>query len=212
MVPNKSSETAPTVWIVDDKVFTSQAYQLELNDDGRVHCDQIFSSWPLAREALNSDLQRPDVILLDLDMPEVDGLSALRDLRSFDKAIKVLMFTVDPQQENVAASLDLGANGYLHKDSDLEELVGSILYVQQGGMPITRALLLDTFLKKKTPHSVLSRRESEIMDLLTIGKTMKVVAKKLCISYDTVTTHVRNIYSKLEVHNKAEAINRLTRK
>jgi DNA-binding NarL/FixJ family response regulator len=208
---NRAQPKTPTVWIVDDIAFTAQSYQLELNDDGRVHCNQIFSSWPLAREALNSDLQRPDVILLDLHMPEVDGLSALRDLRSFDKAIKVLMFTVDPLQENVAASLALGANGYLHKDSDLEELISSILYAQQGGTPITRALLMHAFVEKNKPIEILSERERQVMDLLLQGKSHKQISAALNIAYTTVNSHLKTIYRKLDAHNKVEAIRNLRR-
>ncbi len=95
---NSTTETfKPVAWLVDDIPVAARMYQTELNADGRIFCAEVLVGWIAARAALRSSARKPDVLLLDIHMPEIDGITALEELRSSDANQKVLMFTVDRQ-------------------------------------------------------------------------------------------------------------------
>lgn len=164
--------------------------------------------WRLAAEL------RPDVVLLDMRMPEMDGLDVLQILRAREPAMPVVMLTTSREKRDLVECLRNGAQGYLLKDMEPEELVsalddvlagktvvapdmaGVLAEVVQGDRPAERG---------RSPFSILTRREREILCHLAAGRSNKAIARELDISDGTVKLHVKSILRKLEVHSRVEA-------
>ena len=157
---------------------------------------------------------QPDVILMDINMPVVDGLTGLRELRKHNKEVKVLMLTVFNNNQNVFEAIKNGANGYLLKKTPPAKLIEYIQDAQLGGAPMTSSIaaqVLKMFAQNRIEENEypLSGREKEVLDLLVKGHSYKMVAYDLDISLDTVRTHVKRIYDKLQVNSKSEAISKV---
>lgn len=159
-----------------------------------------------------------DVILMDIQMPKIDGIEATEIINNKYPQIKIIMFTVFDDDINIFKAIKAGANGYLLKDAEPKLLHKSILEVVNGGaamMPsiASKALnllrnplqILDKEDKEKV---ILSARETEILELLSKGFNYKKIATNLLIATKTVNKHIENIYKKLKVHNKLEAVNK----
>ncbi|WP_020603790.1 response regulator [Spirosoma spitsbergense] len=154
----------------------------------------------------------PDVIIMDIEMPHSNGVDAVKELRTVNKEVAVLMFTVFEDDENVFNAICAGANGYILK-SNLELLQASILDVLNGGAPmsgtIARKVLgfIPKYETKKDPNlELLSKRENEILDFLVKGYSYKMLAAQLAISIETVRVHIKSIYRKLHVNSATEAL------
>lgn len=161
------------------------------------------------------DASKPDVVLMDIDMPGVNGIEAVHLLRAERPEIPVIMLTVFADEERVFAALRAGAMGYLLKNTDPNELLEAIAVVRQGGAPMTpsiaRKVMLHFQRLPRTPEALmedpgLSPREMEVLQELVAGLSYKMIADKLNISFETVRSHVKHIYEKLHVHNTAEAV------
>jgi len=158
----------------------------------------------------------PDVILMDIDMSGITGIEAVRQLRSKNITIPVIMLTGFEDADKVFASICAGANGYILKSANMNELVGHINDVYHGGAPMTPIIarkVLDRFVKlQAAPHPEedfnLSKREDQVLQLLVKGKSYKMIAEDLNISYETVHSHVRRIYQKLQVNSVSEAVSK----
>ncbi|MBK7966915.1 MAG: response regulator transcription factor [Bacteroidetes bacterium] len=158
----------------------------------------------------------PDVILMDIDMSGITGIEAVRRLRSKNISIPVIMLTGFEDADKVFASICAGANGYILKSANMNELVGHIKDVHNGGAPMTPIIarkVLDRFVKlQAAPHPEedfnLSKREDQVLQLLVKGKSYKMIAEELNISYETVHSHVRRIYQKLQVNSVSEAVSK----
>ena len=155
---------------------------------------------------------KPDVVLLDLNLPGIDGLKALSILNEELPEAKVMMLTQSDREEDVLKAIMLGASGYLLKSSRASQLVEAIRTVASGGASLDTnvARYVLSTLKSKLPQddfdNLLSAREHEILTLLAEGLVKKEIADKLSISVTTVVTHVSNIYVKLDVNNAPAAI------
>ena len=158
-----------------------------------------------------------DVILMDIQMPEMDGIKATEIVKTKYPHIKVIMLTVVDDDDYVFNAIKAGANGYLLKEIDPEKLHQCILEVIQGGAPMTPSIALKTLnllrnpisdqAKKTTTENIsLSNREIEILEHLSKGLKYNAIADNLIISPATVRKHIENIYKKLQVHNKIEAL------
>ncbi|MBL0237732.1 MAG: response regulator transcription factor [Saprospiraceae bacterium] len=154
----------------------------------------------------------PDLILMDIDMPLMDGISALRILRNSGNYIPVIMLTIFDDDENIYNSICAGASGYILKN-DLENIRQAISEVLQGGAPLTGLVakkIIQSFsgIKKEqvSKHDLLSDKENQILQELVKGQSYKMIAESLKISIDTVRTHIKKIYKKLEVNSATEAI------
>jgi DNA-binding NarL/FixJ family response regulator len=164
------------------------------------------------REALAlAERRRPDVVLLDLNMPEVDGLEACARLRKQDGP-EVLMLTVSEEEPDLYAALRVGAAGYLTKDVPPAELIEAVLAVARGEPRIAPAMasrmLADLGRGEAPPEDPLARlsdREREVLGLLAEGLRNREIAARLVISEPTVKTHVRHVLEKLRIRNRAEA-------
>lgn len=161
--------------------------------------------------------QRVDVILMDIQMPEMDGIKATEIIKNQHPQIKIIMLTVYDDDEYIFKSIKAGANGYLLKEIEAQKLYNSILEVINDGAPMTPSIALKTLnlLRNPTFESTqqeelekikLSKRETEILIQLSKGLNYNAIAENLIISPSTVRKHIENIYKRLQVHNKMEAV------
>ena len=156
---------------------------------------------------------KPDVVLMDIDMPGTNGLQGLKLIREHNTDVKVLMLTVFDDNKNVFEALKAGANGYILKKTQPAKLLEYIQDAQTGGAPMTSSIatqVLKMFseVHPKTPgeNFDLSDREKEVLQLLVNGYSYKMIAAEMFISIDTVRSHIKKIYEKLQVNSKSEAV------
>lgn len=157
-----------------------------------------------------------DVVLMDIQMPEMDGIIATEIIKNKYPHIKVIMLTVFDDDENIFNAIKAGANGYLLKEIDAENLHKCILEVVDSGAPMTPSIALKTLNLLRNPlnnltsnaseNITLTERETEILEHLSKGLNYNQIADNLIISPSTVRKHIENIYKKLQVHNKMEAV------
>jgi len=159
---------------------------------------------------------RPDVILLDINMPGMSGVQAVQVLREErDLACHIIMLTISKNRDDLFGAISAGADGYLLKSAEPEELRKAILQVSRGmsvlSPQVTRQVL-DAFsgISSQLPRADLSVRELEVLKCLAQGMTTSLIAAKLVISENTVKTHVRHILEKLEASNRLEAVSKAT--
>jgi DNA-binding NarL/FixJ family response regulator len=156
--------------------------------------------------------ESPQVVLMDINLPGMNGVECVRRLKPLLPAAQVVMLTVYEDTENIFNALAAGASGYLLKRTPRAELLEAIREVQRGGSPMTAHIarkVVQSFQRAPAaPLSAesLSAREQEVLDLLSQGFLYKEIADKLGISYETVHTYVRRIYEKLQVRTRTEAV------
>lgn len=153
---------------------------------------------------------RPDVTLLDLRMPELDGVGAMEEIRKLDPAARVIVLTTYDSDNEIARAIKAGARAYLLKDSRREELLDCIRRVHRGEMCIPAPLVAK--LAAAVSSEALTGREVTVLELLGKGWSNKEIGANLCISETTVKTHLRSIFSKLNVLSRTEAIAVATRR
>ncbi len=158
-----------------------------------------------------------DVILMDIQMPEKDGIATTEYVKNKYPHIKILMLTVFDDDDNIFNAIQAGADGYLLKETNPVELHKAIIDVLEGGAAMTPSVALKTLNILRHPEKMtsdrvqleeiaLSKREIEILDQLSKGLNYQQIAENLIISPSTVRKHIENIYKKLQVHNKMEAV------
>jgi DNA-binding NarL/FixJ family response regulator len=197
------------VLLADDHRLMREGTAALLGADERI---EIVGLAHDGREALAlAERRKPDVVLLDLNMPEVDGLEACARLRE-GGGPEVLMLTVSEEEPDLYAALRVGAAGYLTKDVPPAELIEAVLAVARGEPRIAPAMasrmLADMGRGEQPPEDPLARlsdREREVLALLAEGLRNREIADRLVISEPTVKTHVRHVLEKLRIRNRAEA-------
>lgn len=157
----------------------------------------------------------PDIILMDVNMPECDGLEATRLIRQTLPEIQIIMLTVSDNDEDLFTAIRYGAKGYLLKNLDPEQLFEMLEGVRQGEAPISGAMAAKILREFRQPEPSLSEqpepidmltpREIEVLQQVVEGDTNKEIAEVLCITENTVKIHLRNILEKLQVHNRIQA-------
>lgn len=153
---------------------------------------------------------QPDVALLDIRMPEVDGVEAIHRIRHLEPKARVLVLTTFDTDTDVMRAIGAGAQGFLLKDAPREELLAAIRTVHRGGTAIPPALVGK--LAAGISSEVLTGRELEVLTLLAQGRSNKEIGARLFISESTVKTHLRSIFAKLDVLSRTEAIAVATRR
>ena len=200
---------AISIMITDDHSMIREGLKslLELDDDIKVIAEAVDG-----RDCLDKlDVYKPDVLLLDINMPNMNGLEVLKELKARKSKVKVLVLTVHNETEYLMKSVDIGINGYVLKESESAELKKAIraimdgeTYIQPSLIPALNAKRLERNEDEEKIDS-LTRRELEVLKLLAIGMYNKEVAEKLEISERTVKNHVSNIFKKLEVTDRTQA-------
>jgi len=156
---------------------------------------------------------RPDIVLLDINMPVMDGIQTLGAIRKTNPDLKVLMLTISQNDDDLIGAIVTGANGYVLKNTEPETLHSTILQVSAGNAvlsPEITAKVLQAVRRSQADHNrgLLSEREVEVLRCLARGQTTAQIASILFISENTVKTHIRHILEKMEVNNRAEAVAR----
>lgn len=164
----------------------------------------------------NTRVFRPDVILMDIDMPEKSGIEGVKEVKAEFPEVEIIMNTVFEDDERIFLAIQAGATGYLLKKSSLSQIISSIVDVKKGGAPmspiIARKVLSLPFANPvKNEDDLeykLSKREYEILEFLAQGFSYKMVAAETGLSIDTIRSHIKKIYDKLHVNSATEAVNR----
>jgi DNA-binding NarL/FixJ family response regulator len=192
--------------IVEDDQQIQELLRILLNGTPGFYCQAVFSTATEFLAAL-PDLQ-PDMVLMDIDLgDDLNGIEAVRRLRHLRADIPVVMLTVHEDSEAVFAALCAGAVGYLIKGIAPTELLAALRDAATGGAPMSPRIarrVVETF--HVGTQNPLSSREKEVLTLLCAGDSYKSIADQLFISGHTVRSHIKNIYEKLHVHSRAEAV------
>jgi DNA-binding NarL/FixJ family response regulator len=198
------------ILIADDHALFRDGLRSLLQSQGH----EVVGEAPNGKLAVELALKlRPDLVLMDISMPELDGVSATRELTAQQPGIKVIMLTASEQNETLFDAIKAGAQGYLMKNLEAEEFFALLDRAGNGEPALTPALarkLLQEFAKPAMPETepdALTEREREVLDLMVGGITAnRKLATRLGLSENTVKFHVRNILDKLRLHNRAQAV------
>lgn len=200
---------AVKIMITDDHSMIREGLKNLLELDGDI---EVIAEAEDGMECLDKlESIHPDVLLLDINMPKMNGLEVLKKLKGKRSKIKVLVLTVHNETEYLMKAVDIGINGYVLKDSESSELKKAIFAIYEGETYIQPSLIpaLNSKMIEKDKDEVkidnLTRRELEVLKLLAIGMYNKEVAEKLDISERTVKNHVSNIFKKIEVTDRTQA-------
>ena len=204
------------VAIVEDNIPLGNGLRRVIESTADFRCVGV---WTTAEDALKKiDAFRPQVVLMDINLPDIDGVECVRRLKSIYPHPQVLMLTVYEDIDAVFSALRAGATGYLLKQTPFEELLAALRDMHRGGSPMSSHIarkVVQSF-QEETPANPevesLSAREREVLDLVAQGYLFKEIAEKLGVSFGTVHTYSRRIYEKLHVRSRAQAVAKLTRK
>jgi RNA polymerase sigma factor (sigma-70 family) len=205
-----------TVSIVEDNDKLRETLVRVLNRANGFRC---VSQYANAEDALEDLPQaKPDVVLMDINLPGMNGVECVRQLKKIAPEIQVMMLTVYEDTENIFDALAAGASGYMLKRTAGKELLEAIQEVKRGGSPMTTHIarkVVQSFQRSAAAEAQtesLSEREQQVLDLLSQGLMYKEIADKLNISYETVHTYIRRIYEKLQVRTRTEAVAKFLRR
>ncbi|EMI43178.1 two-component system response regulator [Rhodopirellula sp. SWK7] len=201
------------VMLVEDNPEYREVVRIALEDHPNICLASQFGTAEIAiRTLVGADARsRPDVILLDLRLPGIDGLAALKKILSNIPESKVIILTQSDKPQDVVRAITLGAAGYLLKTVTLDEITEGILAVVRGDATIDKSVakyLLDALRSNRqaADNEILTQRELEVLGLLAQGLVKKEIANQLGIRYATVDTHIAHIYEKLGVSNAPGAV------
>lgn len=193
----------------DNESLRDSMAMLLMNSPGFMLC----GSYPNCINVIeNVHESKPDVVIMDIDMPGMNGIEGVSLLRKNFLALQILMLTIFEDDEKVFAAIKAGANGYILKSAEPDYLLQSIKEVYNQGAPMTPVIakkVLQHFqmlLPEKQSNYPLSSREKQVLSLLVEGLSHKMIAAKLNITYDTVRAHMKKIYEKLHVASMTEAV------
>lgn len=201
--------------IVDDNIFLQKAVAEKLSFFDDLSCKFFASD---GRELLEKLEAKPnlDLILMDIEMPGMNGIEATEAVKAKYPHIRIIMLTVFDNDENIFKSIKAGADGYLLKEVNPKDLHQGIVETMNGGATMTPSIALKTLKLFRNPiefeNSIqseevnLTTREIEVLEQLSKGLKYNAIAENLVLSVGTIRKHVENIYTKLQVHNKIEAI------
>jgi DNA-binding NarL/FixJ family response regulator len=196
--------------VEDNKIIRESLVSLINGTDGLSciasygDCESLFAE---------TKLEKADIVLMDIGLPGIDGISGVRKIKEKYSVIDILMLTVYEENQKVFDALLAGASGYLVKKTPPAQLIEAIKDVANGGSPMSSVIarkVVALFHQNKVEFQgdkpALSEREKEVLNALSNGKSYQEIADLLFISIDTVRQHIRNIYSKLHVHTQSEAV------
>lgn len=199
------------ILLVEDNRLFRESLVSFINQTDEMICNYSFSNVEDALQQIEEQILTPDVILLDIGLPGMSGVEGIKHFYKLLPDLKIIMITIQDDDESIFSAICNGASGYLLKDSSGDKIITSIKEVLNGGAPMNSAIankVLNMF-RSFTPEQKdyqLTEREIEILKLLTDELSKKQIADKLFISPHTVDSHVRKIYDKLEVHSSCGAV------
>ncbi len=205
-----------TISIVEDNDQLRGTLARVLNRAEGFQCISQFANAEDALKTLPQD--RPNVVLMDINLPGMNGVECVRQLKPLCPTTQVIMLTVYEDTENIFNALAAGATGYMLKRTPRAELIEAIRDVLKGGSPMTTHIarkVVQSFQRSVASTQStedLSPREREVLDCLAQGFLYKEIAEKLAISYETVHTYIRRIYEKLQVRTRTEAVAKFLRR
>ncbi len=190
--------------IEDDETIREGYEYLIGNNEGYKIVGSFASYEEASKKIAKCD---PDVILLDVELPGISGIDAIPKIKKLVSDAHIIILTVYEQELLIFRALGNGASGYLTKDTPHKKIISSIKEVMGGGGPMSSQIakmVIQSF--QRNEESPLTPRETEILEQIATGKSRKRIAEELYIDLETVKSHIKNIYSKLNVHSKADAI------
>ena len=201
------------VSVVEDSVDLAKTLEMMINATKGLNClSTHFDGESATKEIVRNP---PDIVLIDLGLPKMSGVECIIKLKEKHPRLHFLVLTIKDQDEQVFGALTAGASGYLLKSASPMEIISSIRELYDGGAPMSAhiARKVVTYFQKgvpfKSPYAeLLTNREKEILNLLSTGKLYKEIAAELFISIETVKSHCHNIYEKLHVSSRTEALNK----
>lgn len=199
-----------SVWVVEDNErFRANIVDL-INESVPLRCDRAVSSCEEALDCLGSEAA-PDILLMDIGLPGIDGIEGIRRIKAIAPSIEVIMLTVFDDSDKIVRAICAGASGYLLKSAAPDDIIKSLSDILGGGAPMNAQIarkVLDMFAEMASPRGnyELTAAEKQILHLLIEGNPKKQIAHDLGLSFHTVDTHLRNIYTKLQVHSRSQAV------
>lgn len=191
--------------IIEDNEVVREGFALLI---GSINNYQVVGTYTNCEDAIrNIHSDRPRIILMDLKLPGMSGIEGTARIKKLIPDIKIIVITVHENSELVFEALCAGACGYITKNSSYTSLLNAIDEALAGGAPMSSniaRMVVESF--QKNQNSPLTARETEILELIYKGKSYSVIANDLFIHKETVKSHIKNIYFKLQVHSKADAI------
>ena len=198
------------VLIIEDDDLIRNSFVSLLSSSEKFDCVADYDNCEEAIKNLLKD--DPDVILMDIELPGISGIEGIAKIKRIKQDIDIITVTVHNDDSKVFQALCAGACGYLTKNISPEKLMDSIEEAYNGGGPMSTSIarmVVQSF--QRNIKSPLSPRETEVLQLLSRGKSYTMIAEELFIDKETVRTHIKNIYIKLEVNSKAQAIEKATK-
>lgn len=217
-MPDADAAPDLTVWLVEDNRTFRETLARLLNRSAGLTCPQAVGNAEKALRLLATQAA-PDLMLLDINLPGLDGIEAVSRFKQAAPQTLVLMLTVFDDNERVFDAICAGANGYLLKTASLEQIVAALREARGGGAPMSPAIarkVLEMFGRQRAASPApdrepLTAREQEVLKALADGRSMSEISAQLHISYHTVDTHLRHIYAKLHVRSATAAVARAVR-
>jgi len=204
-----------SICIIEDLIEIQQGLQSVFERDDRLEFLKSFSS---AEEAISEmPYLCPDIVVTDINLPGKSGIEAIVELKEVLPETQFIMFTIYEDHDLIFDALKAGASGYILKNTSSEKIVESVIDLYNGGSPMSPIIARKVIASFNAPapyidqtvNQLLSKREQEVLELLSKGFLYKEIADKLFISLSTVKRHLNHIYVKLHVQNKTEAVNKL---
>lgn len=201
-----TSEAKKRVLIIEDDPEIRSSFAMIVDSSQKFTVVNSYSNCEDAIKHLNAD--KPDIVLMDVELPGgMNGIQGTKIIKEKSPNSDIIMVTVYEDSEMVYEALKSGASGYITKSANYMELLTALDEITRGGAPMSSKIarmVIDNF--HLNPNSPLTKRETEILQLISEGKTYTQISEELFISKETSKTHIKNIYSKLQVRSKSEAI------
>ncbi len=199
-------EMKKRVLIVEDDKEIRNSFAVIVNSSPKFYVVSNYSSCEEAIKHMNAD--KPDIVLMDIELPGgMNGIKGAKAIKDKWPNTDIIMVTVYEDSDMVFEALKSGASGYITKSANYLELLAALDEISKGGAPMSSKIarmVIDNF--HVNPNSPLTKRETEILQLIAEGKTYTQISEQLFISKETSKTHIKNIYAKLQVKCKSEAI------
>ncbi len=201
-----------TICIIEDLIEIQKGLQSIIESDSRFNLLKCFEN---AEDAIAQlPILKPDIVLTDINLPGKSGIDCITEIKNEIPETQFIMFTIYEDNDQVFEALKAGASGYILKNTSPEKIIDALLELNEGGSPMSPKIarkVLTSFnvITQNNVSDLISKREQEVLELLSKGFLYKEIGDKLNITLSTVKRHLNHIYQKLQVQNKTEAINKM---